>query len=92
MTSLFTPGIIFTCILGGSLLGVLVRSLLPASHLKDDSKNVIQTGVGLISTMAALVLGLLVASAKGSFDSQKQDLTRMSADYRAGSHSGAIWA
>ena len=44
--------------------------LLPESHLSGDSKDVIKQGFGLISTMIALVLGLLVASAKSAFDSQ----------------------
>jgi len=36
--------------------------------LKDDSKEIVKLGSGLIATMAALVLGLLVSSAKSSVD------------------------
>jgi hypothetical protein len=34
----------------------------------------VKTGMGLVATMTALVLGLLVASAKSSFDAQKNGL------------------
>ena len=43
------------------------------------SKDIVKLGMGLVATMAALVLGLLVASAKGSYDAQSAELTRMSA-------------
>jgi hypothetical protein len=47
--------------------------------LSADSKDVVKLGIGLVGTMAALVLGLLVASAKGSYDTQSTELTEMSA-------------
>jgi hypothetical protein len=47
--------------------------------LNADSKDVVKLGIGLVGTMAALVLGLLVASAKGSYDTQSTELTEMSA-------------
>jgi len=68
MTSLAIASIAFGCIFGGVLLGVLLRSILPKHHIQDESKDTIKMGAGLIATMAALVLGLLVASAKSSFD------------------------
>jgi len=60
--------IAFGCIFGGMLLGMFLRTVLPEHHLSDDSKDVVMLGTGMIATMAALVLGLLIASAKGSFD------------------------
>lgn len=53
---------------GGALLGMFLRTVLPEQHLSDASKDVVKLVTGLIATLAALVLGLLVASAKGSFD------------------------
>ena len=55
-----------------------LRSVLPNDHLSDDTKDVVKLGMGLVATMAALVLGLLIASAKGSFDTQANELTDMS--------------
>jgi hypothetical protein len=39
----------------------------------------VKLGLGLIGTMSALVLGLLVASAKGSYDTKKAEINTMSA-------------
>jgi len=60
--------IVLVCTFGGALLGVLLRSVLPAHHTNDASKDVVKLVTGLIATLAALVLGLLVASSKNSFD------------------------
>jgi hypothetical protein len=60
--------ITFACAFGGVLLGAWLRTALPKDHLDADSKDVIKLGIGLIATMTALVLGLITASAKSSFD------------------------
>ena len=56
------------CIFGGMLLGMFLRGMLPEHHLSDDSKDVVKLATGMIATLSALVLGLLIASAKDSFD------------------------
>ena len=56
------------CIFGGALLGLLLQGLLPEGHLRDNSKDTVKVVAGMIATLAALVLGLLVSSAKSSFD------------------------
>jgi hypothetical protein len=80
MTPSVISGIVFGCIFGGALAGMIVRRLLPEHHLSAESRDVVKLGMGLIATMAALVLGLLVASAKSSFDAQKSGLTQLSAN------------
>ena len=72
--------IAFACLFGGALFGMLLRRILPEHHLTADSKDVVKLGMGLIATMSALVLGLLIASAKGSYDTQRTEVTQMSAD------------
>ncbi len=57
------------CIFGGTLSGLTIRRFVPADHLSTDSKDAVKLGAGMISMMAALVLGLLVSSAKHNFDS-----------------------
>jgi Protein of unknown function (DUF4239) len=52
------------------MLGTFVRSALPPEHLSKESQDVIRLGMGLVATMTALLLGLVTAAAKGSFDSQ----------------------
>jgi hypothetical protein len=53
---------------------------LPGHHLADDAKDFIRLGTGLIGTIAALVLGLLIASAKSSYDTQSGQVQRLTAD------------
>jgi Protein of unknown function (DUF4239) len=72
--------IVFACVFGGALLGILLHAVLPQQHLSNESKDIVKLGMGLVGTMAALVLGLLVASAKGSYDAQSAELTQMSAN------------
>lgn len=80
MDPLVVSGIIFACVLAGILLGMLLRALLPEEHLSAESKDVVKLGMGLIGTLTALVLGLLVASAKSSFDTQRNGLAQLSAN------------
>jgi len=56
--------IVFVCVFGNALLGLHLRTMLPQHHLGDDSVGVVKLATGLIATMAALVLGLLISSAK----------------------------
>ncbi len=60
--------IVLACVFGGALLGMFLRTILPEHHLSEASKDVVKLVTGLIATLAALVLGLLIASAKNSFD------------------------
>ena len=57
-----------------------LRLVLPEQHLSADSKDVIKLGMGLIATMSALVLALLTNSAKGSYDTQRNEVTQVSAN------------
>jgi hypothetical protein len=60
--------IVFACTLTGALLGSWLRTILPEHHLADEARDTVKVGIGLIATMTALVLGLVTASAKSSFD------------------------
>ena len=79
MSYIAASSITFLLIFGAGLSGMLLRHALPADHLSDESKDVVKLGMGLVGTMAALVLGLLIASAKGSYDAQSSALLQMSA-------------
>ena len=80
MSSTTISLIVFACVFGGALLGIFLHAVLPQHHLSNESKDIVKLGMGLVGTMAALVLGLLVASAKGSYDNQSAELTQMSAN------------
>ncbi len=66
--------IVFAVVFGGALLGMFIRTVLPEQHVLADSKEAVRLSAALVSTMAALVLGLLIASAKSSYDAQNSAL------------------
>jgi hypothetical protein len=71
---------VFACVFAGTVLGMLLRKALPEHHLSADSKDIVRLGTGLIATMAALVLGLLIGAAQTSFSSQRSEFTQRSAN------------
>lgn len=58
----------FVVIFGCGLLGLLAGKLLPDKYHDSSTKAIVQTATGMVSLLAALVLGLLVATAKNKFD------------------------
>ncbi len=74
MSALLISFIVFACVLGSAVLGMFERSVLPQHHVNEDSKYIFKSGMGLLATLAALVLGLLIASAKSSFDSKQDEI------------------
>ena len=77
MNTTLTALIVFGCLVGAVLLGRLLRRILPEDHLSADSRDVVKLAMGLVATMAALVLGLLVSSAKGSYDTERSEVIQM---------------
>jgi hypothetical protein len=74
MNHLLIALIVFICLFGSAMVGSYVRQRLPSHHLSDESVAVLKLATGLIATMSALVLGLLVSSAKGTFDTTRTEL------------------
>ena len=70
----------FALVFGCALLAMFMRSALPEHHLSADSKDVVKLGIALIATMSALVLSLLIASAKSAYDTRSNQLVQVSAD------------
>jgi hypothetical protein len=72
--------IVFAFSFGGALLGMWAQSILPQHHLDSDSKDTVKVGIGLVATMTALVLGLVTASAKSSFDAVNATVQQTAVD------------
>jgi len=66
--------IAFIVVVAGAWLGAAVSRRLPKHHLDSESKDMIKVGIGFLATLAALVLGLLIASAKSSFDTKSEEI------------------
>jgi len=77
---LVIAGIVFACTFGGVTFGLVLRAVSPERYLCTESRDVIKLAAGLLSTLSALVLGLLVASAKSTFDEQRTGFQRMATD------------
>jgi hypothetical protein len=69
--------IVFACVFGSALIGMGLRRVLPEHHLSSESKDVVKLGIALIATMTALVLSLLLSSAKSSFDERNAEFAQM---------------
>jgi hypothetical protein len=74
MGALHLGGLVFACVFGSALLGMYLGAVLPKHHFRTDSKDVIKVAMAMIATLAALVVGLLIASAKSSFDTKDGEL------------------
>jgi hypothetical protein len=62
----------FAVVFTGGVLGLLLGRLLPEKYQSDETQRIVQTATGMVSLITALVLGLLVATAKGKFDTTNQ--------------------
>ena len=78
MSTITVACLVFACCFGAALIGLYLR--LPDHHLDGDSKDTVRLVMGLIATMSALVLGLLISSANSTYDAQASGLRQMSAD------------
>ena len=68
--------IVFAFVFGGALLGMYLARVLPQEHLSSDAKNVIVVSMTMVATLAAVVLGLLIASAQSSLDEKDDELRK----------------
>lgn len=80
MNSVGISLIVFACVAGGALFGMFLGSVLPPKHLTSEAKDTVKVGMGLIGTMTAILLGLLIASAKTFYDTQSTELTALSSN------------
>ena len=80
MSPLSIASIVWGCSFGAAIIGMVLHVRLPDEHLDADAKDVVRLVMGLIATMAALVLGLLIASANTSYDRQSSELKALAAN------------
>jgi hypothetical protein len=65
---------VFIVVFASAMVGLRLRYILPEHHFNSSSADAIKLATGLIATLAALVLGLLVSSAKHSLDTVNAEL------------------
>ena len=80
MTAEITFGLIlFGCLMGAVVLGIHLRRVLPEHYLSAETKDAVKLAMGLVATMSALVLGLLVTSVKGAYDTRRGEVIEIAA-------------
>lgn len=79
MNSIAMSLVVFGCAFGGALFGLFLRTKLPGHHLNTDAKEAVKLIAGLVATLTALVLGLLISSAKSSYDATDAMVTQSGA-------------
>jgi hypothetical protein len=79
MNTILTAVLISTSLFGAALVGMRLRRFLPEHVLSDDTKEILKLSIGLVATMTALLLGLLVSSSKGSYDNTRAAVIQMAA-------------
>lgn len=79
MSSLTVTAIVLFCVLAGSLFGMWLGARLPEHHRSAELHDAVKLATGMLSVLAALVLGLLIASVKNSFDNTDFEIRHFAA-------------
>lgn len=66
-------------VFASAMLGMLIRRKLPKSHLSDETKGVVTLSMGVVGTLTALVLSLLIATASSTYNTRNEEITALAA-------------
>ena len=80
MNSIIVSILVAVCVFAGSLAGLFLHRILRPAHLAKESQEAVRLGIGMLSVLSSLVLGLLIATAKGSYDTSDQAVRRYAAE------------
>lgn len=72
--------LVAACIFAGGVAGLFLHRILPEEHLTKETLDVVRLATGMVSVLASLVLGLLIATAKSSFDTTDTEMRNYGAD------------
>jgi hypothetical protein len=81
MNTSLTTAIVSACLLAAVWIGMWLRRFLPKHHLSSDSRDSVKLAMGVVATMSALLLGLLVSSAKTSYDTTRMQVMQKASKY-----------
>ena len=74
MNTLAIASLVFVCCFGAALVGMVLHVRLPDVHLDGESKDVVKLVMALVATLAALAVGLLIASSENYYDTQTSEI------------------
>ena len=72
--------IVLASLFCSAMFGMRIGRILPEHHLTDQTKGVITVSTGMIGTLTAFFLGLLIAAASSSFSTKNQEVVNIGAD------------
>jgi Protein of unknown function (DUF4239) len=78
VNSMAIASIVFACLFAGAVLGIIIHAALPEHHLSGDTKDAVKVAIALVATMGALVLSLLISTAKSAYDTRSSDFVQIS--------------
>jgi hypothetical protein len=81
MSSILISSMVFVVVFSGALAGMGLQRVLPENQLGAETKDIIRQAIGLLVTMTALVLGMLVSAANSSYQDRKNELAEMSSSF-----------
>jgi hypothetical protein len=74
MSALLVGLIVFCVSFAGALAGMVLHGKLPLHHKAADATDAVKLVMGLVATIAALVLSLLIATAHTTYDTQESEV------------------
>jgi hypothetical protein len=80
LNSIAVSLLVSACVFAAAIVGLNLHRVLPTAHLTKDTQDVVRLGTGMVSVLASLVLGLLVATAKNSYDSTDHSIRAYAAE------------
>ncbi len=80
MNTITTSLLVATCVFSGGLAGLYLPRVLPPQHVTKETLDIVRLGTGMLSVLSSLVLGLLIATAKNSYDTTDQAVRHYAAE------------
>jgi hypothetical protein len=80
MSSIVISFAVVVMAFSGMGFGMFLRSILPEHHLSAEARDISKVALGLVATISALVLSLMLSTAKAAYDSRGSELVQLSAD------------
>lgn len=81
MSDLEISLLVAMAVFGSAMSAMLLYPKLPPHHRTNETRDIVRLGIGMISVLTSLVLGLPIASAKGTFDTTDHDMRAYAADF-----------
>ena len=70
--------LVFAGLFASAMLALRLNMVVSDHHLCSATKDTVKLTMGLVATMTALILGLLVSSTKSAYDAERSEITQMS--------------